>query len=121
MPNQADYFDLCQALSETISQAYRDVSDMRVLGVRKAETRGDYRAALKARILTLRADKSIPATLVPKVAEGCADVNKAFVAAEIAEAEWEAARETVMLRKREADILREQINREWYTPKEVNV
>lgn len=118
---EADYFDLSQSLTETISQAYDDVRDMRRLGVLKAQKRGSYRAALKTRILALRADKSIPATLVPKVAEGSKDVNQAFIDAEIAEAEWEAARETVMLRKREADILREQINREWYTPKEVNV
>ena len=48
-------------------------------------------------------------------------MNDAFVAAEIAEAEYEAARETVMLRKREADILREQLNREWYTANPRNV
>ena len=121
MPSQADYFDLSQALYSTLEQAYEDVEEMRQLGVEKAKKRGTYRAALKTRILALRADKSIPATLVPKVAEGSKDVNQAFIEAEIAEVEWEAARETVMLRKREADIIREQINREWYTPKEVNV
>lgn len=121
MTSQADYFDLSQALHSTLSQAYKDVDEMRDLGVEKAQARAAYRAALKTRILALRADKSIPATLVPKVAEGSADVNAAYIEAEIAEANWEAARETVMLRKREADILREQINREWYTPKEVNV
>lgn len=121
MPSESDYFDLSQALGLTLDQAYADVKEMKKLGIEKAKRRGNYRAALKTRILALRADKSIPATLIPKVAEGCKDVNQAFVDAEIAEANWEAARETVMLRKREADILREQINREWYTPKEANV
>ena len=116
-----DYFDLNQALMDTLQQAYLDVEDMREQGVEKAKARASYRATLKTRILALRADKAIPAGLIPKVAEGCADVNQAFVEAEIADANWEAARETVMLRKREADILREQLNREWFQPKAGNM
>lgn len=117
----SDYFDLNATLNETLSQAYEDVEGMKQAGVEKAKARASYRAALKSRILALRADKAIPAGLVPKVAEGCADVNQAFVEAEIADANWEAARETVMLRKREADILREQLNREWFQPKAGNM
>lgn len=117
----SDYFDLNATLNDTLLQAYEDVEGMKRAGIEKAKARAAYRAALKGRILALRADKAIPAGLIPKVAEGCADVNDAFVAAEIAEAEYEASRETVMLRKREADILREQLNREWYTANPRNV
>lgn len=116
-----DYFDLNQSLMSTLDQAYSDVDAMRVAGIAKAEERAGYRAALKTRILALRADKAIPAGLIPKVAEGCADVNQAFVKAEIAEAEYDAAKETVMLRKREADILREQLSREWSTPRKERI
>lgn len=112
-----DYFDLNQTLMATLEQAYADVDSMREAGIGKAKARAAYRAALKTRILALRADKAIPAGLIPKVAEGCADVNQAFVEAEVAEAEYDAAKETVMLRKREADILREQLSREWSIPR----
>ncbi len=117
----SDYFDLNATLNDTLSQAYEDVEGMKQAGIEKAKARAAYRAALKGRILALRADKVIPAGLIPKVAEGCADVNDAFVAAEIADTTYDAARETVMLRKREADILREQLQREWSTPSPRNM
>lgn len=117
----SDYFDLSQTLNATLQQAYLDVDEMRAAGIEKAKKAAAYKAALKTRILALRADKAIPASLIPKVADGCADVNQAFVESAIAEAEYDACRETVMLRKREADILREQINREWYTTNPRNV
>ena len=116
-----DYFDLQQSLNATLEQAYLDVDEMRSAGIDRAKKNAAYKATLKTRILALRADKNIPATLIPKVADGCADVTAAYVGAMVAEAEYDACRETVMLRKREADILREQLNREWYTTNPRNV
>lgn len=117
----SDYFDLQATLNDTLEQAYADIEGMKAAGINQAKKVAGYKATLKSRILSLRADKAIPAGLIPKVADGCADVNQAFVEAEIAKAEYDAQRETVMLRKREADIIREQLQREWYTANPRNV
>ena len=98
-------FELQQELNDQLEACYGLVGDIEREGVAAAEARGEYRAALRARILQLRAEGRYPATLVPKIAE-----------MECAEARYQAAREALNVRKRALDITREQMQREWTTP-----
>lgn len=109
-------FELQQELNDQLEACYGLVGDIEREGVAAAEARGEYRAALRARILQLRAEGRYPATLVPKIAEGANDVNAKAVEMECAEARYQAAREALNVRKRALDITREQMQREWTTP-----
>ena len=105
-------YELTEALNATLSACQDAIADCVKEGVAKARTASAYRSALAAKMLQLR-DEGMPATMVKDIAKGDGAVNEAAFQAECAEAVYDAARETVMLRKREADVLREQISREW--------
>lgn len=104
--------ELYQALQETMEQAFADLAASRESGVAAAKKRAAARAALKTQMLALRT-QGYPASMTQKVAEGCEGVNARLEEAECAEAAYKADLEAINLRKREADIIREQLNREW--------
>lgn len=105
-------FELQQSLSRALVENGQAIEDMRVQAEARARTKSEYRKALASTTLKLKA-QGMPATLVHDVARGDGDVATKQFEADLADALWEACREQVMLRKREVDILREQINREY--------
>ena len=105
-------FELYRTLEDTMAQAFADLEASRKSGVEAAKKRAEARAAVKTQMLALRT-QGYPASMVQKVAEGSVGVNGKIQEAECAEAAYKADLEAINLRKREADILREQISREW--------
>lgn len=106
-------YELQVALNEALAQNRAAIDSMREAGIEKAKANAMYRAMLAACLLRYRADGKLPATLLKDIAKGDTRVSDAAFKAECAEAEYEACREEVMLHKRECDVLREQIAREY--------
>lgn len=65
-----------------------------------------------AKILLLR-EGGLPATLIPDVARGDKDVAKLKFERDCAQVVYDNAQEAVMVYKKQIDVLREQIEREW--------
>ena len=110
--DDAEGLALDQALSEAMQQAFAANARARVSGHRKAELRASYKAALAKRMLERRAGGSSVAES-RAYAEGCDEVRELAMRVECAEADYDSDREEVNLRKREADIIREQIGRDY--------
>ena len=81
-------------------------------GLALAEAERDYRIALAEKMLILRGE-SQPATLVGDLARGDREVAMAKFNRDCAEAVYDSSREAINVYKKEIDVLREQIEREW--------
>lgn len=77
-----------------------------------AEAEQKYRMKLAEKILLLR-DQKLPATLIGDLARGDKDVAMLKFERDCAEVVYDNAREAVNVYKRQIDVLREQIEREW--------
>lgn len=77
-----------------------------------AEAEQKYRMKLAAKILELR-DQKLPATLIGDLARGDKDVAMLKFERDCAEVVYDNAKEAVNVYKRQIDVLREQIEREW--------
>lgn len=100
------------ALNEAVEENRRAIESMRSAGVRKAQTEAAYRSALATCMLRLRAERC-PAAILKDAARGDASVNRALLESELAAGEYDACKEDVMLCKRNVDVIREQIAREY--------
>lgn len=105
-------FELVNALNDTMLQAKQAVNQIVPAARKKAEAEAAYRSALARVELRLKAEGHA-ATLVRDLAAGNDGVCQRYVDRIVAEAEYDACREEVMLRKKEVDVLREAIQREW--------
>ena len=108
----ADGMELWQALEETIRAAIEENARANALGIGLAEANAKLRAAKAAKKLELKL-AGFPVTLIGDLVYGDEGVNEAKRVAEVAQVEYDTSREAVLLRKKEADILREQVQREW--------
>lgn len=108
----SDGLMLEQELGNEIEAAFQANEEFRAAGIELAAKRAEARKALKTQMLAYRA-QGYPATLIPKLAEGAEAVSNATFEADCAQAEYDAAREVVLLRKRKIDVIREQISRDW--------
>ena len=77
-----------------------------------AEAEQTYRVALAEKILLLR-EGGLQATLIGDVARGDKDVARLKFDRDCAQVVYENAQEAVMVFKKQIDVLREQIDREW--------
>lgn len=77
-----------------------------------ADAEQTYRVKLAEKILLLR-DGGLPATLIPDVARGDKDVARLKFERDCAQVVYDNAREAVLCFKKQIDVLREQIEREW--------
>ena len=107
------------AISDPISEVFRR-SEMLEVALKECKTRGiasadaeqKYRVALAEKILFLR-EGGLPATLIGDVARGDRDVARLKFDRDCAEVVYDNAREAVNCYKKQIDVLREQIEREW--------
>lgn len=106
----ADGYDLQTALHMTLAQNEEAVKELKSVGYALAEARKESRVELAKAMLGLRRS-GVAAAIVKDVAKGQKKVADALFREDLQEALWEAQREEVMLRKREADVLREEIDR----------
>ena len=104
---------------DPITEVWRR-SEMLEVALKECKTRGraaaeaeqTYRVALANKILLLR-EGGLPATLIGDVARGDKDVAALKFERDCAEVVYENAQEAVMVYKKQIDVLREQIEREW--------
>lgn len=88
------------------------LKECKTRGRAAAEAEQSYRVKLAERILTLRED-GYPATLIGDLARGDREVASLKFERDCAEVVYDNAREAVNVYKRQIDVLREQIDREW--------
>lgn len=107
-----DGVSLLNALRETMNQAFEanDRSVQESYDAAKAET--EYRIAKKKLETVLRA-KKYPISLINDFAKGDESVCEKFINMQKAYAKRDATKEEINLLKRQADILREEIKREY--------
>ena len=88
------------------------LKECKVRGKAAAEAEQDYRVALAKKILELR-EASYPATLIGDLARGDKEVARLKFERDCSEVVYDNAKEAVNVYKRQIDVLREQIDREW--------
>ncbi len=104
---------------DPITEVWRR-SEMLEVALRECKTRGQaaaeaervYRVALAEKILLLR-EGGLPATLIGDVARGDKDVARLKFDRDCSQVVYDNAQEAVMVYKKQIDVLREQIDREW--------
>ena len=106
--------ELLWTLNDTMRQAVEANEEARRAAVEAAKARADYKAVKAVQVAALRGEK-YPVSLIGDLVWADAALREAYIRAETADAEYQSLRETVLLRKREADILRDQLSREWST------
>ena len=106
-------------MSDLISEVFRKaemlekaLSESVKRGRALAEAEQEYRIALAEKMLTLR-DKGQPATLIGDLARGDKEVAKKKFERDCAEIVYDSSKEAILCFKKEIDIIREQIDREW--------
>ena len=104
--------ELHQALNDAMAQAFARNAGAREKGVALATANARFRALRAAEELRLKR-AGMPVSLVHDAVFANEEVNRAAMLAEVAQSDYDTEREAVLLHKREADILREQIAREW--------
>lgn len=104
---------------DPITEVWRR-SEMLEVALKECKTRGraaaeaeqTYRVALAEKILLLR-ENGLPATLIGDVARGDKDVAQLKFERDCSQVVYENAQEAVNVYKKQIDVLREQIEREW--------
>ena len=108
---------LIQALQDTMQQAYEANEAAYEAGIERAQAEQQYREALARKVEALRREKAYPVSIAQDIAKGSHEVTQAARRRDEAEELRETKREEVMLRKREADILRDHIQRDYAVTK----
>lgn len=106
-------------MTDPITEVWRR-SEMLEVALRECKTRGQaaaeaervYRVALAEKILLLR-EGGLAATLIGDVARGDKDVARLKFDRDCSQVVYDNAQEAVMVYKKQIDVLREQIDREW--------
>ena len=101
---------LYQSLNALLEQNRTDIDAYETAGEKYAQAERDYRKAREIETLKLKADK-LPATLIPDVAKG--KVSDEYYHSLSAESLVRASLERINLDKRQIDIMRETIRREY--------
>jgi len=104
---------------DAISEVWRR-AEMLEVALKECKSRGraaadaeqKYRIKLAEKMLELR-DQKLPATLIGDLARGDKDVAMLKFERDCAEVVYDNAKEAVNVYKRQIDVLREQIEREW--------
>ena len=107
-----DGVDLFGALRDTMSECKHETEKLMHDGITVAECKRNYRQALAKRQLELREVDKLPATLIHDVSRGDELCSQLRCELDCAEAIYGATYQRIQILKREADIIREQINRE---------
>lgn len=104
---------------DPISEVWRR-SEMLEIALKECKTRGQaaaeaektYRVKLAEKILLLR-ESGLPATLIGDVARGDKEVAQLKFERDCSQVVYDNAQEAVLVYKKQIDLLREQIEREW--------
>lgn len=106
-------------MNDLVSEVFRKAEMLEVAltesgkrGKALSQAEMTYRVALAEKILNLR-DSGFPATLIGDLARGDKEVAKLKFDRDCAEVVYDNAREAINTYKKNIDVLREQIAREW--------
>lgn len=88
------------------------LKECKTRGAAAAKAEETYRIKLAEKILMLR-EGGLPATLIGDVARGDRDVARLKLERDCSQVVYENAQEAVNVYKKQIDVLREQIEREW--------
>lgn len=105
--------DMYAALMDAMDRAKGHQGEMVGLAKDAAMAEREYRKAKRLRILWERAENKTPVSIISDIVTGYEDISDLRVERECAEAMREANREALLLAKKEIDVLREIISREW--------
>lgn len=105
--------DLHGALMAAMATARECQGQMYPLAADAAAAKREYRKAKRLRILWERAENRTPVSLIADVVSGYEDIGDLCAARDCAEAAYQANYEALLLAKKEIDVLREVIAREW--------
>ena len=104
---------------DPISEVFRKAEMLEVAlkecksrGIAAAESEKNYRIALANKILLLR-ENGLPSTIIGDVARGDRDVAQLKFERDCSQVVYDNAVEAINVFKRQIDVLREQIDREW--------
>jgi hypothetical protein len=103
-------FGLYQSLNALLEQNRNDIDSYEQAGENYAQAERDYRKAREIETVKLKADK-MPVTLIPDIAKG--KVADEYYRSLSAESLVRASLERINLDKRQIDIMRETIKREY--------
>lgn len=106
----ADGYDLQTALHMTLRENQEAIDGMRRQAYTTARAKADFKAKRAEGILHYTSTKSVAATNMKEVVDGTI-ANDALFDSELAEMMWDVCKEETMLRKREVDVIREEIAR----------
>lgn len=107
---------------DPISEVWRR-SEMLEVALKECKTRGtalaeaeqEYRIKLAEKILLLR-EQSVPVSIISDIARGDKVVAQLKFERDCAQVVYDNAKEAVLAFKKQIDVLREQIEREWNNP-----
>ena len=105
-----DLFNMIQDLNKQLASAIRVMAKY---GREFAETEKNYKIALRQEALKLRAEKSMPVTLIQQVVYGVQDVADKRFKRDVAEAMYNTAQENINSIKLQIRVLENQLNREY--------
>ena len=88
------------------------LKECKTRGIAAAESEKQYRMALAEKVLNLR-EQGFPATLIGDTARGDKTVAQLKFERDCAQVVYDNAKEAVLAYKKQIDVLREQIEREW--------
>ena len=91
------------------------LQECKTRGTAAAEAEKEYRIKLAEKILLLR-EQGLPASIVSDVARGDKVVAQLKFERDCAQVVYDNAKEAVLAFKKQIDVLREQIEREWNHP-----
>ena len=88
------------------------LKESKARGIAGAEAKKVYQIELAKKMVTLR-ESGYPAAMVPELARGDPEVAKLRFEKDCSEVVYESAKEAINVYKKQIDVLREQIDREW--------
>lgn len=104
-------FELTQDLNSALRAYSESVTELKGMAVALASAGAGYKRSKAVEIARLRAEK-VPATVAESQSYASPGVSGALEERDALQALWDAQREVVQLRKREVDVIREQMQRE---------
>jgi hypothetical protein len=104
--------DLFARREEVLRRAYKANDEAREHGLARCEAENNYRLA-KSKAALKAMELHVSATMTPTVIDGWEEVAMPRYKRNCEEVLEEAAKEEVMLRKKELAVIEDQIKREW--------
>lgn len=105
--------DLYNELQRLLNDLNISIRKLRETGSDFAEAERNYKITLRQEALKLRAEKSMPVTLIQQVVYGVPEVANKRYTRDVKEAIYQANQEAINSIKLQIRVIEGQLNREW--------